>query len=151
MSNTSALLQSIREEAAQVQSRLASGKQSSSVGVSAGVGASTVRLPGVPGVPGPQWFRPGHGFFHPHMLVAAAQRGMTVVLGSVYSHDPMLACTHRVLRRPVTAWHVWSISSRVQPGDICILHDRPNTVAILDQLLPRLRTKGLHVTSLSRM
>jgi peptidoglycan/xylan/chitin deacetylase (PgdA/CDA1 family) len=88
--------------------------------------------------------RPGSGWVTPRILAAAERHGLRCALGSVYPHDPWLRARRYL---------VWDVARRVRPGAVVILHEgrpeRAGVAAVLDELLPRVRTGGLEVTTLS--
>jgi len=87
-------------------------------------------------------FRPGSGFYNTGMLSLAKKLGYRVVLGDVYPHDPLISSSYINSRL---------ILSRVQPGSIIILHDRPYTPKTLDIVLPTLKQMGYEVTTVGEM
>ncbi|CAI5471777.1 unnamed protein product [Closterium sp. Yama58-4] len=94
-----------------------------------------------------KWFRPGHGWYTKRMRQQAQRHGYNVALGSVFPMDPLFKDSSR----PLAAYCL----SKVYPGAIIILHDRPQqgtqTVEILRMMLPELRRQGYQVVSLSHL
>ncbi|KAH8802771.1 hypothetical protein F5884DRAFT_861126 [Xylogone sp. PMI_703] len=62
-----------------------------------------------------KYFRPGSGFFNAAMVKRLKSLGYTIVLGSIYSHDPQIHFPR------LNARHILSMT---RPGGIIILHDR---------------------------
>lgn len=89
-------------------------------------------------------FRPGSGWISRRTVALARQFGYRCVLGSVYPHDT------RIRWR---GYLVWDIARRARPGAVIVLHegrpDRARVVAVLDEVLPRLRRRGLRVTTVT--
>lgn len=83
-------------------------------------------------------FRPGSGFFTPHMLHILQERGYQLVLGSVYPHDPA-----------IRSWWLnsWFIKLKLRVRDIIILHDREWTLRLLQFILPWAHTHGFVFTT----
>lgn len=84
-------------------------------------------------------YRPGCGLFSPSMLKQVSQAGYTLVLGSVYPHDPAVR---------LSSVNAAFICCKLEPGDIVIVHDRPWTVPLLRTLLPRIQTAGYKFVTL---
>ncbi len=81
-------------------------------------------------------YRPGSGICTDTMLRIAKEKGLHVVLGSNYPHDPYVRWN---------AMNFAYIRAHLRPGDIIVLHDRENTPALLDRLLPYLENQGYKV------
>ena len=65
-----------------------------------------------------------------------------LVLGNVYPHDPFVI---------IPQWNALYIMSKIQNGDIIIIHDRPWTISLLQIILPQLKEKGYQVTTISEL
>jgi len=89
-----------------------------------------------------KWFRPGSGWYSQRMVKTVKEFKYKLVLGSVYPHDPFM-----IWKR----LNYWYILSKVQSGDIIILHDRSWTVDLLDDLLPALQSRGFKIVTLSKL
>lgn len=93
-----------------------------------------------------RWFRPGSGFFDEEMRETAERHGYTIALGSVYPLDAQI---------PSTSFAERHILANVRPGAVIVLHDVEDrgfrTAAVLDAVLPKLRARGLRVTTLSEL
>lgn len=91
----------------------------------------------------PRYFRPGSGFFSPRMRDMLGKLGYRLVLGSIYPHDPQI--------------HLWRVNashilSMLQPGGIIICHDRRSwTIPMLRKVLPEIRRRGYHVTTITEL
>lgn len=72
-------------------------------------------------------YRPGCGVFTSSMIDVAKKSKYKIVLGSVYPHDPIV---------PFAIINFWNIISKLEHGDIVILHDRSWTIPLLKLLLP---------------
>ena len=78
-------------------------------------------------------YRPGCGFFNEEMLQLVEEEGYTLVLGSVYPHDPL---------RKSVAIDSWYIKKKLEDRDIVIIHDRSWTPALLVEILPWIEQEG---------
>jgi peptidoglycan/xylan/chitin deacetylase (PgdA/CDA1 family) len=92
--------------------------------------------------PNLRWFRPGSGLFSGRMLQTVQKHKHTLVLGSIYPHDPQI-------RSPLL--NSMFIKLRARPGGVIILHDRPWTLSTLHMSLPELKSRGIELTTLSEM
>lgn len=89
--------------------------------------------------------RPGSGWAPPRVREAARAHGLRPVLGSVYPYDPQIRW-----RR----YTVWDVLRRIRPGGIIILHEGPGrgrVEAVLEEVLPELRRRGLRVVSVTEL
>jgi peptidoglycan/xylan/chitin deacetylase (PgdA/CDA1 family) len=84
--------------------------------------------------PTQRFYRPGCGFFHQKMIDLCTNLGYTLVLGSVYPHDPQCKSTF-------INFHY--VKSKLDKGDILILHDRYYTPDLLTKLLPYIQSQKL--------
>ena len=84
----------------------------------------------------PKWLRPGGGFWSNTILDEAEAAGYCTVLGNVFSWDVVAPTSH----------NVWFTRERARPGCIIILHDRPQLLEILRNLLPSLSSEFKIVT-----
>ena len=93
-----------------------------------------------------RWLRPGGGLYDDAMLEAIHRHGYRCALGSVYPYDG-----HVTSPRLAAAY----ILANVRPGAVIVLHEGEGrgarTVAILERVLPELRTRGYRVTTLSAL
>ena len=68
------------------------------------------------------------------------------VLGSVYPYDAHI---------PLVWFSVFHILVNTKPGSVIILHDGKNrgkrTAKVLEQVLPKLKQRGIQVETLSRL
>jgi peptidoglycan-N-acetylglucosamine deacetylase len=94
----------------------------------------------------PRLMRPGSGWVNRRVLAAANERDLRVVLGSIYPQDPLLRWTPYIVQ---------FVLARARPGAIVILHEgtvqRARVVDALELILPRLRGRGLRVTTVSEL
>jgi peptidoglycan/xylan/chitin deacetylase (PgdA/CDA1 family) len=93
-----------------------------------------------------RWFRPGSGWYSKEMIRTIRKHGYKCVLGSIYPLDPFIK------------WDWFTVNyvlSNANPGSIIILHDGPRkgqrTARTLQQILPKLIRKGLHVVTISEL
>jgi peptidoglycan/xylan/chitin deacetylase (PgdA/CDA1 family) len=94
-------------------------------------------LPPNPG--GARYFRPGSGFFTKELVDTVARLGYSVILGSIYPHDPQIHSAR------LNAAHVLSM---VRPGGIIIMHDRrPYSAEQLELVLKGLKAGDWNVES----
>jgi peptidoglycan/xylan/chitin deacetylase (PgdA/CDA1 family) len=95
---------------------------------------------------GQKLFRPGSAWHSRAMFRSLDRHGYRCVLGSVYPHD-----TKVPFSRIITAY----ILRRVFPGCIVILHEgnlrRMRTARILDSVLPRLKSRGYRIVTVSEL
>lgn len=93
----------------------------------------------------PKWCRPGSGFITPRLIRLMNQNGYTPCLGTAYPID---------LYTPV-AVTVAQFLENVRPGAILVLHDggtsRQNTIEVLADLLPRLKSMGYKLETLTAL
>ena len=91
-----------------------------------------------------RWYRPGSGFFDGPMLQAVNERGLKMVVGSVYPFDT-------VIESPEFAASF--ILRNIRPGSVVVLHENgangERAVQTLRIILPELRKRGYRVGSLS--
>lgn len=94
----------------------------------------------------PRWLRPGSGWYTPRMVQTCRDQGYQLALGSLFPFDTLIASS-RFAR--------WFILSRIQPGDILVLHDAgawgEHTVLTLQHVLPELQRRGYQVVTLSAL
>lgn len=91
----------------------------------------------------PRYFRPGSGFFSKRMRHTVARLGYRLVLGSIYPHDAQIAYWR------VNVNHILSM---LQPGGIIICHDRRSwTLAMLKELLPKIRERGYRIVTVTQL
>ncbi|NEP15754.1 MAG: polysaccharide deacetylase family protein [Leptolyngbya sp. SIO4C1] len=95
----------------------------------------------------PRWLRPGMGWYSAEMVDIAAKHGYRLALGSVFPYD-----THI----PSAQFAAWFILTKVQPGDVIVLHDGSRdrgqrTVEVLQQILPALEQRGYAVVGVEEM
>ena len=93
-----------------------------------------------------RWWRPGSGRFDERMVSSAERLGYETALGSIYPYDGTIASA---------PYAIWLILRRVEPGSVVVLHDGGargrRTVAVLEEVLPRLGARGLQVVTLSEL
>ena len=93
-----------------------------------------------------RWLRPGMGWYSADMVDIAERHGYQLALGSLFPYD-----THI----PSVNFASTFILSKVQSGDIIVLHDgtgrSQRTIATLERILPVLTEKGYQVTTLSEL
>lgn len=98
------------------------------------------------GLGGSHLFRPGSGWYNERMVRAAASRGYTTVLGTVYPFDAEL---------PAGRMASWYVLQNIAPGSILVLHDGPDrgarTAEVLRTVLPELRSRGYRVVTVSSL
>ncbi len=98
----------------------------------------------------PRFLRPPMGLFSRRVLDIVEQTGYQTVVGDVYPRDP---------HGPEKEKLVGRVLSRVRSGSIIIMHDggnseavdRSQTVAAVDELIPKLRDRGFQLVTLSRL
>ena len=91
----------------------------------------------------PKYFRPGSGFFSKRMQTVLKRLGYRLVLGSIYPHDPQISFWR------INASHILSM---LRPGGIIICHDRRSwTVPMLQEVLPRMRSKGYRIITITEL
>ncbi len=92
------------------------------------------------------WYRPGSGFFDEEMIETSERHGYRVALGSLFPLDTLV---------PWSGFHRAFLLWGARPGSVIVLHDAgargERTAATLDEVLPRLRERGLRVTTLSEL
>jgi peptidoglycan/xylan/chitin deacetylase (PgdA/CDA1 family) len=81
------------------------------------------------------YFRPAFGLYNEDTIACAEALDLKVMLWQVASWDWKLA------DRPEQIIH--NVTQHVQPGDIILLHELPQTLAILPELIQELKIKGL--------
>ncbi|OQR97201.1 hypothetical protein THRCLA_07064 [Thraustotheca clavata] len=79
-----------------------------------------------------RWARPGSGWFNKSMVAVAKKHGYRFALGSVYPHDAQVRFSK------INAIHIKTLT---RCGSVLIVHDRPWSVAVLDEALPVLTKK----------
>ena len=93
--------------------------------------------------PPPNYFRPGSGFFNKRVNRVLHSLNYRLVLGNIYPHDPQI---------PFWRMNAHHIVSMVRPGGIVICHDRRSwTAPMLRKVLPKLRQRGYHVTTVTEL
>jgi len=87
------------------------------------------------------YFRPGSGLFTANMIDIAKKHGYTIVIGSVYPHDPHIRSVSHI---------VWSVMRKVDKGSIIILHDNYEyNIGAFSKLMPLLKSRGFSINRLS--
>jgi peptidoglycan/xylan/chitin deacetylase (PgdA/CDA1 family) len=90
--------------------------------------------------------RPPFGKDRRRTVVAGRELGMITVLWSLDSGDAMGSSRNEIVE---------AISTRARPGAIVLMHDggleRPATLGALETVLPRLRTKGYELVTVSEL
>ena len=90
----------------------------------------------------PKHFRPEYRLFNQRMLTDVESLDYKIRLGNNYTFDTYIKdptfCANRIL-------------DSLQPGDIIILHDQPETIAILTIILPEMKRRGYQVTTISKL
>ncbi len=93
-----------------------------------------------------RWFRPGHTWFNRRMLDQIHAHGYRCVMASTYALEFL------PISAPYAAYH---ILLNVRPGGVIILHDgaadQERTVAVLELILPALRSRGYQVVTVSEL
>lgn len=90
-----------------------------------------------------KYFRPGSGFFSSRMRKVVQELGFSMVLGSVYPHDPQIPFWR------VNARHILSM---VRPGAIIICHDRRSwTAPMLRKVIPAIKRRGYNIVSVTEL
>ena len=93
----------------------------------------------------PRWCRPGSGFITKRLIRLMNENGYTPCLGTAYPID---------LYTPVELTVVQFLDN-VRPGAILILHDggasRQDTIEVLSTLLPRLKSMGYRLETLTEL
>lgn len=87
--------------------------------------------------------RPASGWIRPSAAAWARRRGYRIVLGSVYTNDPL---------RPPARYIRWAVTRMARRGDIVILHvgdGRVNTAKALPGIIGDLRRQGLEPVRVS--
>ncbi len=87
--------------------------------------------------------RPASGWIRPSAASWARRNGYRIVLGSVYTNDPV---------KPPSRYIAWAVPRMAGPGDIVVLHvgaGRERTASALPEIITRLRAKGLSPVRLS--
>ncbi|HWK27882.1 MAG TPA: polysaccharide deacetylase family protein [Solirubrobacter sp.] len=98
------------------------------------------------GQPAPTLFRPPYGAFNQTTLDLLRDRGMTMVLWSVDSHDYL---------RPGVDAIVANVLDNVKPGGIVLMHDaggeRSQTIEALPRIVHALRARGYTLVSVPQL
>lgn len=93
-----------------------------------------------------RWLRPGGGRYDEPMVRVAREHGYRLVLGTVYPVDTVVAWRWALVRF-LLAWS--------RPGSVLVLHDGSGrgerTAAVLREVLPALRARGLDVVTVSEL
>jgi peptidoglycan-N-acetylglucosamine deacetylase len=93
-----------------------------------------------------RWFRPASARFNAHVLRTVRAHGYTPVLGDVYPLDAHI---------PSADFAANYILRNVRPGSILVLHEggarAGRAMRALERVLPELRRRGYHVTTLSEL
>lgn len=87
--------------------------------------------------------RPASGWVRPTAASWARRNGYRIVLGSVYTNDPL---------KPPSRYIAWAVPRMAGRGDIIVLHvgaGRERTAKALPEIIARLRAKGLEPVRLS--
>lgn len=87
--------------------------------------------------------RPASGWIRPSAAAWARSNGYRIVLGSVYTNDPL---------KPPASYIAWAIPRMSSRGDVVVLHvgaGRERTVEALPGIIARLRAKGLEPVRLT--
>lgn len=90
----------------------------------------------------PKYYRPGSGLFNQRILNLSNSRKLTLTLGRVYPNDPFI---------PSAFINYWYCRSKIEAGDIVILHDRSWTVPMLLKLLPYLKQHNINSVTLQQL
>lgn len=77
-------------------------------------------------MPQTKFYRPGCGMISPTILEYCRENDYKIVLGNVYPHDSLFRSS---------TINYYYITSRIQQGDIVIIHDRSWTPDLLEKLL----------------
>ena len=93
-----------------------------------------------------RWLRPGSAWYDATMLATIERLGYRCALASVYPYDPHLRSS-----RIASAY----ILANVRPGAIIVLHEGGargrRTVETLRRVLPRMKSRGYRVVTLSEL
>lgn len=92
--------------------------------------------------PGVKLYRPSHALFNQNIIDTAKDCGYATVLGNNYPNDPFIK---------VSTLNARYILSRVEPGDIIVLHHLSHTIETLDIVLPELKRRGYSVVTIEEM
>jgi peptidoglycan/xylan/chitin deacetylase (PgdA/CDA1 family) len=98
--------------------------------------ASKEHLESITGQP-IRWFRPPFGLFNEDTMRAAQKLHLNMVLWQVASWDWM----HQKDEEKILD----NVLEYVEPGDIILLHELPQTVNVLPQLIHGIQQKGLEL------
>jgi peptidoglycan/xylan/chitin deacetylase (PgdA/CDA1 family) len=90
----------------------------------------------------PLYFSPHKGEFNAAVLEASRQAGHELILWSLDTID---------WRHPSPSAMRDRIVSRVQPGDIILMHPTAETVQALPEMIAGIRAKGLRLTTLNQL
>ncbi len=92
------------------------------------------------------WTRPGSGWYSREMITVMHRHGYRCALGSAYPWDAAI---------PSVAFARSLILHNARPGAVIILHDGGRrglrTAQVLQEVLPELLRRGLHVVTLSEL
>ncbi|AFY37757.1 polysaccharide deacetylase [[Leptolyngbya] sp. PCC 7376] len=96
-----------------------------------------------------KWFRPASGWYSRQIIETAKKHNLAIALGDVFPYD-----TH-ILSVNFAVKHIlWN----VRPGSIVVLHDSGEagerghrTVKTLELVLPKLKSQGYKITTLSTL
>lgn len=86
--------------------------------------------------PNIKYYRPGCGYFSRRMINMIENKGYKMALGSVFPHDPFSRNSHINFKY---------LTSKMEAGDIVILHDRAWTIDLLKLYIPWLRENNYEV------
>jgi len=84
----------------------------------------------------------GHGWFNSTILMILKKHNYNCCLGSVYPFDAHI----RNVRMNET-----HIMKRTRAGSIIIIHDREWTIELLENILPRLKQRGLEICTVTQL
>lgn len=99
------------------------------------------------GAQGTRFFRPGHGFFNESMLKMAKERGLKIVLGSLYPFDPQIRIAWIIVL--LIKLRIWC--SAKADEHILIVHDHEWGPTVLASILPFLRQQGYDICDLTQI
>ena len=88
-------------------------------------------------------FRPPFGVTNPMIAKAVKNIGLTSVGWSIRSYDTMGHDISKVTKR---------VSDQLEPGKVILLHDnRPKADLLLDQIILRIKNKGLNIITIDEL
>lgn len=93
-------------------------------------------------IPKVKYYRPGCGLFNQKMIDIVEKKGMKMVLGSVYPHDPLFRWSW---------FNAWYLKEHIEQGDIIIIHDREWTIPLIENIGEWLKATGYESKTLSQL